>query len=56
MLEQRGSKKYRALHAKNRCSASNIQNNLVLEQVRILINGVLVGIGSHLVFLAEDTI
>jgi len=56
MLEQRGSKKCRALHAKNRCSASNIQNNLVLEQVRILINGVLVGIGSHLIFLAEDTI
>lgn len=39
------------LHAENRSSTSNIQHNLVLEEVLVLVDGVLVGVCSDLIFL-----
>jgi hypothetical protein len=42
-----------ALHAENTGSATDIENNLVLEQVRVLVDRVLVCVCSHFIFLAR---
>jgi hypothetical protein len=41
------------VHTQNASSATDIQHNLVLEKVRILVDGVLVCVCSYFIFLAE---
>lgn len=38
-------------HAENRGAASDIKNDLVLEQVGVLVYGIAVALGSHFIFL-----
>ena len=38
-------------HAKDGCTASDVQDDLVLEDVSILIDGVAIGSSSDLIFL-----
>lgn len=46
---------YGHLHAEDTGTAANIQDNLVLEEVAVLVDGVAVRAGTDIVFLyAED--
>lgn len=38
-------------HAENGCTASNVKDDLVLEKVGVLVDGIAVALGSHLIFL-----
>lgn len=45
---------YGHLHAEDTGTAANIQDNLVLENVAVLVDGVAVGAGADIVFLHEE--
>ena len=41
------------IHAQNTSATANIENNLVLEEVAVLVNGVAVGTRANVVFLLD---
>lgn len=39
------------LHAQNACATTNIKNDLVLEDMAVLVDGIAIGAGTDIIFL-----